>query len=77
MLTSTRSDIVLSVRCCGERVHEGVKLLRVRKRKAYSNREQLVLKKAFDFPALENPMLSRWQQWGLRQRGGGFSSIRL
>lgn len=41
-------------------VHEGVNLLR--ERKSWSNRKQLVLNEAFDFPALENPMLSRWQQ---------------
>lgn len=43
-------------------VHEGVKLLYIRDRERQFNRKQLVLNKAFDFPALENPMLSRWQQ---------------
>lgn len=33
MLNSTRSDIVLSIRCCAECVHEGVKLLHIRERK--------------------------------------------
>lgn len=74
MLNSMLSDIVCraSTVCC-VCVHEGVKLLHIRERKSWSNRKQLVLNEAFDFPALENPMLSRWQQKG----GGGeaFSSI--
>jgi len=41
-----------------------MKLLHIRERKSPSNRKPLVLNKAFDFPALENPMLSRWQQSG-------------
>lgn len=39
-------------------------------RKSRSDREQFVLNEAFDFPALENPMLS-----GRQTRGGAFSSI--
>lgn len=54
---------------CGERTHEGVKLWRHwgarGERKSRSNREQFVLNEAFDFPALENPMLSGRQTRGL------------
>lgn len=59
MPNSTLSDIVVSVHGWVECVHEGMKLLHIREKKARSNVQQLVLNNAFDFPALENSMQSR------------------
>lgn len=78
ILNNMASDIALRVCCCAERVHEGVKLFARQEKKGSA---LLVFNKAFDFPALENPMLSEWRQRGLWQRwrggrGEGFSSIR-